>query len=203
VGLGFLRKISVIESVGRFTPAWSLKQFAKQHSLKAAGTKDAMFNILVAAVPETELASLVDEPRYIRTELGKQQLANKKTYLDGAEKRIQKHMLDALTEGNLFCAGLLALDMCTLRGKPRTVTAQAIYKARITLSGDFPEEIEIGNNEEHKLRIIGAINALCSDWNSWARLGVIKPPTHPFAGKLTPYDFSDEIVAWNEHNGHL
>jgi ankyrin repeat protein len=197
---GLLRKISVIESVGRFTTTLRLKQFAKQHSLKIAGTKEAISAILLAAVPESELDLLVDEPRYIRTELAKQELANKKTYLDGAKKRIQKHMLGALTEGNLFCAGLLALDMCTLRGKPRKVSAQSIYKARITLSGAFPEEVDIGNNDEQTLRRIGAINALCPDWNSWAEFGVIKPPSHPFAGKLTPYDFSDEIVAWNEHN---
>jgi ankyrin repeat protein len=197
---GLLRKISVIESVGRFTTIARLKQFAKQHSLKVAGTKEAMLAILLASVPESELEFLVEEPRYIRTELAKQELSNKKKYLVGAEKSIQKHMLGALTEGNLFCAGLLALDICTLRGKPREVSAQSIYKARITLSGKFPEEVKIGDNEEQTLRRIGAMNALCPDWNSWSGFGVIKPPTHPFAGKLTPYDFSDEIVAWNEHN---
>lgn len=83
------------------------------------------------------------------------------------------------------------------------ITERSIYTARITLSGELPCEVRVGKNQESRLRVIGAMNALCSYWDRWADFGVVKAPTHLFAGRLSPRDFADEIVAWSEHKERL
>lgn len=200
---GLIRKIAAIESIRLFSTVEELKRIAKMHSIKVSGPKNVICDTLASIFSGDELSRFVDEPRYVRTELAVSILEDKASSLASAEKKIQNHMADALAEGNLFCAALLSLDMCTLKNRPRMITERSIYTARITLSGELPCEVRIGKNQESRLRVIGAMNALCSYWDRWADFGVVKAPTHLFAGRLSPRDFADEIVAWSEHKERL